>query len=285
MFLIIGCGFLGQYVLKELLSKTEEPVICTYHRAMPRLTFETGERVRFQKCDVTCPSDLTELRLLCGNAPLKVFYLAAYHNIDAVYRNPEAAHKVNVEGLSAFLEAFDEIESLFFASSDCVYGESQAGQPAFRETDACLPINAYGRQKLQAESFVLAKGFYVLRFSLLYGPSLCERKTFYDLTLQALQKGESVEMIDGLARNAIPYQKAAEYCVKLALWKVPLPAVINVSGDCLMTKFELGAFIAKENGIDMNIIQRITMEEGKKFFLDKRASVIALDNFILNSIL
>ena len=285
MYLIVGCGFLGQYVLKELLNKTEESIICTYHAEQPKLCFEQGENVRFQKCDVTDKADLQALKVLCAEEPVKVFYFAAFHNIDAVYRNPEAAHKVNVEGLAAFLEAGLNIQNLFFASTDCVYGESGAGQAPFCESDVCVPINEYGRQKLVAEELVLKKGFHVLRFSLLYGPSLCQRKTFYDTTLEALRKGESVEMIDGLARNALSYQKAAQYCARLACAEKSVPPILNVCGKRLLTKYALGLFIAEEAGASPEQILSITQTEGQKFFADKRAGMIALENNLLYNIM
>ena len=285
MYLIIGCGFLGQYVLKELLSKTQDKIICTYCTAPPRLCFETGKNVSFTRCDVTSKADLSALREKCNERSLSVFYFAAYHNIDAVFRNPEAAHRVNVEGLRTFLEVFNCVEALYYASTDCVYGESKEAECFFCETDDCVPINEYGKQKLEAEQLVIERGFHVLRFSLLFGPSLSAKKTFYDSISEALRNGENVEMIDGLARNAIPYEKAAELTVRLALSKVPVPCVLNVCGDSLLTKYALGCKIAEAAGVTSALVKKISATEGRKFFVDKRASTIRLDNALLKEIL
>ena len=279
MILIFGCGFLGQYLLKEVLQNTDEQVICTFHAALPALCFETGERMRFQKCDVTNEADLQALNALCGGERLKVFYCTAYHNIDAVYAHPQQAHEVNVEGLARFLEMVENLEELYFISTDCVYGESKPGSKPFCEVDACAPINEYGRQKLAAEKIVLEHGYRVFRCSLLYGASLDDnRKTFYDKTFAALQAGERVEMIDGLARNALTYAEAAQCITRLALSGAPLPPVLNICGDSLITKYELGLRTAVAAGAAPSQVVKISKEEGEKFFKDKRAECITLSN-------
>ena len=283
MVLIVGCGFLGQYILKELLQKTDETILCTYHTEKPKLKFNIDKRVHFVKCDVTSEADLRVLSTLCGGEELTVFYFAAFHNIDAVYRHPNEAKKVNVDALNHFLKVIKNIKSFYFASTDCVYGESKPGMVPFKETDVCEPRNEYGRQKLEAESIVLKAGFNIFRFSLLYGASLSEKQNFYDKTFEGLKKGESVEMIDGLARNALTYEKAAHIIVRLATDCKNMPQILNIAGDKLLTKFDLGLRIAADAGASRELIKPISEAEGQKFFADKRASVIALDNALLNS--
>ena len=231
MILIVGCGFLGQYVLKELLSKTEERIICTYHSEKPVLKFETPKSVVFTKCDVTDENDLLKLNELCSEEEKTVFYFAASHNIDFVFKNPDEARKVNIEGLKQFLKTVKNIKSLYYASTDCVYGESKSGQAPFKETDKCCPINEYGRQKLEAESIVLDNGFNVFRFSLLYGASLSQKQTFYNKTVVSLKSGKNIEMIDGLSRNALTYRSAGDMIVKLALMNENIPRVLNIFED------------------------------------------------------
>lgn len=281
MILIIGCGFLGQYVLKELLTKTNEHILCTYHTAKPKLHFKIDKRVQFAKCDVANEADLQALGSLCAGETLTVFYFAAYHNMDAVYHHPQQAQTVNVKALNLFLKTVKNIDKLYFSSTDCVYGESREGQAPFRESDTPAPINEYGRQKALAEKIFLENGYDVFRFSLLYGASLCEKQTFYDKTFSALKKGESVEMIQGLARNALPYEKAAQTVVKLAFACAQIPQILNICGDALLTKYDLGLRIAAAAGASRELVKPITEAEGQKFFAEKRASSIALDNGLL----
>ena len=284
MILIVGCGFLGQYVLKELLQKTDETILCTYRAEKPKLKFNIDDkRVRFAKCDVTSKVDLQALGVLCGGEKVTVFYFAAYHNIDAVYHHPNEAKKVNVDALKNFCATVKNMDALYFASTDCVYGESKPEHELFKETDKCNPINEYGKQKLEAESLVLKAGFNVFRFSLLYGASLSEKQNFYDKTFLHLKRGESVEMITGLSRNAITYKKAAKIIVKLVLEREDIPQIMNIAGDKLLTKYELGLRIAADAGAAPELIKPISKTEGQKFFAEKRASVIALDNALLNS--
>ena len=168
MIIIVGCGFLGQYVLKEIISNTNQKIVCTYHSDKPALKFETPDNVIFKKCDVTYEKDLAQLNALCPGEEKTIFYFAASQNLDFVFKNSVEARSVNIEGLNNFFKTVKGIKSFFFASTDCVYGESKPRQAPFKETDKCEPINEYGRQKLEAESIVLKNGFSVFRFSLLY---------------------------------------------------------------------------------------------------------------------
>lgn len=285
MILIAGCGFLGQYLLKELLSKIDDSILCTYCTNKPQLKYDVNKRVIFTKCDMTSKNDLLKLKRLCTGEKLTVFYFAAIHNIDAVYYHPKEAKKVNIEALERFLKTVHNIEKLYFASTDCVYGESKSGQTPFKETDVCEPINEYGRQKLEAESLVLKAGFNVFRFSLLYGASLSEKQNFYDKTSWSLQKGVSVEMVEGLARNAITYKKAAESTVKLALEREDIPQILNIAGDKLLTKYDLGLCIAADCCVTSDLVKPINESEGQKFFAERRASVISIDNSLLKDYL
>ena len=281
MILIVGCGFFGQYVLREILPKTDERIVCTYHSDKPALKFEPPDNVIFKKCDVTNEKDLFKLNEYCADEVKTVFYFAASHNIDFVFKKPDKARKVNIDGLNLFLETVKGIKSFFFASTDCVYGESKPGQAPFKETDKCEPINEYGRQKLEAENLVLKADFNVFRFSLLYGTSLCKKQSFYDKTFSKLKKGESVEMIYGLSRNALTYKQAAQMIVKLATDCKNIPQILNVAGDKLITKYDLGLRIAADAGAAPALVKPISEVEGQKFFAEKRAGAIRMENSLL----
>ena len=284
MILIVGCGFLGQYVLKELILKTDERIVCTYNCEKPVLKFKTPDSVAFIKCDVTDFKDLSELNEYCGDEEKTVFYFAASHNIDFVFKNSGEAGKVNIEGLKQFLKTVHNIKFLYFASTDCVYGESKPGEAPFKETDRCEPVNEYGRQKLEAESIVLEHGFNVFRFSLLYGASLCKKKTFYDRIIFSLKHGDSVEMIEGLSRNALHYKEASEIILKLVSQSKIIPSIVNISGDKQLNKYQLGLLIADISSANPAQIKKINIQEAEGFFEDKRADSILLDNTLMKSL-
>ena len=284
MVIVVGCGFLGSYLLRSLSANTKEPLAATVRTADH---FLPAENVTWIRCDVTRRSDLERLAEQCSGKPNTVFYLAASHNVDHVFLDPEAARKINVEALETFLEVMPDIDRLFFASTDCVYGESSKALPAFSETSAARPLNEYGRQKLEAEQIVRSRGFTVLRFPLLMGPSLLPYKQhFYDKVCEKLSAHQEIEMIDGLRRSMLSYQTAAELAVRLAgLPKDRLAPVFNVCGDESFTKYEIGCTLAEKLGVPKTLVRRITEEEGAKFFKDVRASSTIMDNTLLKKTL
>ena len=282
MILIVGCGFLGSYIAEAAVRKGEK-TICTY-RTENRISVPGVQAV---KCDVTKEWDLANLASLCEGEKPVVFYLAAEHNIDRVFSNHHAAWEINVTALERFLEIMPCIDKLFFASTDCVYGENPENIPAFSESDDLCPVNVYGDQKAEAEHIVASHDFTCARLPFMTGKSLLSGKTsFYDNICLKLGNGESTEMIDGMRRSALSYKTVAGLLLKLAsLDKESLPAFINIASDTPYTKYEIGLEIAKANGLPESLIKPITFEEGKKFFKDRRADTSVMSNALLKKTL
>lgn len=280
MILIVGCGFLGSHILKHISAKTHEPIIATVRN---KATAPDIENVKFIECDVTDKDDVSALFKECEGHTLTVFYLAACHNIDYVYENPSEARKVNIDALVSFLSRLNKNDKLFFASTDCVYGDSDTVN--FSEDSALNPVNEYGRQKAEAEKFVTDKGFTALRLPFMLGKSLTEKNHFYDNICKNLKENKPTEMIDGMKRSLLSYSQVAELVYNISLLpKEKLPPVINVCGDSTIGKYEMGCIIAESIGAPEKLIKKITEEEGSKFFKDKRARCTAMDNSLLKSL-
>ena len=282
MILVVGCGFLGSYLLKNILADTHEPVLATVRNKekIPRIS-----GVEFIECDVSDASQLESLAERCKGQSVKVFYFAACHYIDYILDNPEEALKVNVDALKSFIEKMPHIEKLFFASTDCVYGEGGSSLHKFKETDELKPVNVYGKQKIMAENIVVSNGFTVCRLPFMLGESLSGVPHFYDKIKASLLKGEQVEMIDGLYRSVLSYNQVAEILCRLSEFEEKLPSVINICSDKGLSKYEMGLVLAKNINAPSELIKKISEEEGQKFFKDKRASNGVMDNTLLKSLL
>lgn len=282
MILIVGTGFLGSWIASRAAVSSETVVAAVRNEnvAVPL------PGVRYVRCDVTSEADVKALREFCRCENLKVFYLAACHNVDYVYEHPDEARKVNIDALRCFLDVFEDVDRLIFSSTDCVYGENPPDIPAFSEDSPKNPVNVYGEQKLEAEELVRSHGFTAARLSFLLGPSLIGKPHFYDKMISDLCHGRDIEMIDGFTRSAISYNTAST--LLLALSKLPrdsLPFAVNVCGDDALTKYETAVIAARQAGLPTEHIKKISEAESRIFFKDKRASRSVMDNSLLKSIL
>ena len=281
MILIVGCGFLGSYLLKHILNKTDETVIATVRNPQKTPCIDGAE---FIKCDISQEDDLKALAERCKGEDLKVFYFSACHNIDFLCENIEKGREINITALKNVFSYLPDIKEFYFASTDCVYGEGADKDYRFKESDPLIPVNEYGKQKADAEKIVIDKGFTVLRFPFMLGASLSSVPHFYDKITASLKNNEEVEMIDGMYRSVLSYSQAAEFIYSLSLLEMK-PQIINVCSDDSLSKYDMGCILAENQGASKNLIKKISEEEGKKFFKDKRVSCGAMDNTLLKSLL
>ena len=283
MYLVVGCGFLGSYLLKHITENTDEKVIATVRdlKNAPKI-----DNVEFFRCDLTDLGDFYRLANRIKDENLKVFFLAAIHNIDIVHKYPDEAFSVNFKTAKMFIEIVPHIEKFFYASTDCVYGEGEGLKGKFCEKDELKPINDYGFQKRYIEGFVLENGYNVLRLPFMLGPSLVPtRKHFFDNIKSSLEGGKEIEMIDGFERSVLSYSQAAKIMFELSQSETQLPQIINVCGDKAYTKYEIGCILAKKFGADLSLVKKISEQEGEKFFKDRRAHSAVMDNALLKRLL
>lgn len=283
MVLVVGAGFLGTYLMKYLSEKTNEKILAVSRDISDLPDFDNTEYFR---CDISNEEDIKKLRDRCVGERLTVFYFAALHNVDRLSLFPDEGRKINLDSLSLFLKTLPNIEKLFFASTDCVYGESAPGEKKFTECDETRPINEYGKQKLEAEKIVCSRGFTSVRFAYMLGGSLIKKRHFYDTICDKLSNGEPVDMIDGMLRNALLYETAAGLLARLSfLPSEKLPNTVNLCSDNEYSKYDLGLYIAKKHGFSEELVKKISEKDAESIFKEKRARRISMDNSLLKSLL
>lgn len=282
MYLIVGAnGFLGSYLIKNILEKTNDKILAT-DLICPK---NINNRVEWFKCDITNLDDLNTLYTKTKKEKLKVLFLAAYHHPDLVLKNPKIAWNVNIIALANFLGIFDNIERMYYPSTEVVYGE-MADEP-FKEDAKLNPVSRYGELKTVAERIVNVAGYNVVRFPVLIGPSLQEeKKHFYDVIVETVKSGKDMEMFSDQLRSMIDFDTAAKVVVDLVetpqAQKFP---IVNVSGDEALSKYELGIRICRANGLDETKIKPISLDDDNEIFTARRAKSTLLDNSLVKQIL
>ena len=276
-YLVVGAsGYLGSYMLQELLGSTGAEIIATYGHKPGSIT---DSRIDWQQLDLT---SLAEVECFTGRLneageSYRVIYLAAIHHPDEVQSKFNYAWDVNVTALSLFLSHLENMETIYFASTEMVYGASSLGH-SFREEDEVNPINAYGLQKTVAEKLVLSRGGNVARFALLMGKGIGGKPHFVDEIIKTVQEGKDMEMLHDTYRNIIGFNSAAKLVVALAeKYRGTQVGIVNIAADDVITKYDMAIMLAEKYCLDKAHIKPLTLENND-FFSARRAKVLCLDN-------
>lgn len=285
MYIVIGGGgFLGSWMIKNILAHTEENVLAAARHSGR----DWGTRVVWAQCDISSMEEIDAFVKAHSQQfrGAKILYLAAYHQPDLVEQNPKLAWHINVTALSYFLNALpDDISSFYYPSSDSVYGES-VDHYRFREDDSLNPVNRYGRQKCVAEQLVTGYGHHVVRFPFLISPSLVpNRPHFYDRIVETLRAGKPIDMLVDSCRSVISFDTAAILTISLLEHSAEVPQILNVCGDRAYSKYEIGRLIADQLGVSDELIRPVSIKDDSGIFTTKRAESTLMDNSRIKEIL
>lgn len=282
MYFIIGAGgFLGSYFIEAIQENTDEGIIAFTKNGTERE--EKG--VRWDKCDITDESQILAINDKYKDIQKKVLFLAAYHHPDLVEKNRKYAWEVNVTALSKFINSLENVECLFYPSTDSVYGNGGLNKH-FKEDDLLHPANEYGRQKAVAESIINGYGYNVVRYPFLIAPSKISKKHFYDVIVETISQGQEMEMFEDSFRSSLDFKTVTELTIEvMENFSEDLPKILNVSGDDDLSKYDIGLMIAKKHGIPYERIKPISVKGANHIFKAERAQSTLMDNSLLKQIL
>lgn len=282
MYMIVGAsGFLGSYLVDELLKSAQEKIIAVYHN---RKGSQQDKRITWVKCDITCDCDMDALNRQFPDKDKKVVFLTACHNPDVVYGNPRFAWHINVVSLANFINKLDNVAGLIYTSTDAVYGNSIDGYK-YIESSTLHPVNIYGRQKALAEQVVVSYGYHVVRLPFMIGHSLAAGKGhFYDDIISALRSGKEIEMFVDSYRSTLSFRQAARYILRAFdfIQAAPgFPHIINLCADQGISKYDVGIMVAKRLGAREELIKPACLAENKTIFKSPRADTTIMDNTLM----
>lgn len=283
MYVLVGAnGYLGSYVMRAILRQTHEQIIATARKIDD---LHDSNRVSWRQCDIQREEDVARLtEELREQSDVKIVYLAAYHHPDQVAQNPEYAWNVNVTCLSRFVNSVRFAKTLFYASTDSVYGNSVDGY-RFREDDSLHPVNIYGHNKCAAEAVVVHAGFHVARFPFLISPSICKKKHFYDVIADSIRAGIPFEMFSDSYRSSLSFENAARLLVSVMELEGNVPDILNICGDAALSKYDVGLMVADQCGVDRKLIVPVSIRKKQENFETERAVSVLMDNSRIKQLL
>ena len=194
-----GSGFLGQYLLKELLNAKHEILVIDKNK----ISFE--KKVTFFKGDI---NDVKLLNKIFKRKIDYVFHFAALADINLSSLQPEKTVTENILTTVKLLKFSAQFKVKRFFLASTVYVHSNEG-------------SFYKSSKIAAESYV--QEFYkknklkftILRFGSLYGPQSDETNGLYRIVERALKNKQIIyEGNSESMREFIHVEDAAKSCLE-----------------------------------------------------------------------
>jgi dTDP-4-dehydrorhamnose reductase len=184
--LVVGAsGFLGGHVLRDAREHG--------HRALG--TRASAARPGLVPFDVRCDRLVEQIPadFLRADGELVAIVCAAVSQPDRCARNEEA-RATNVVGMKRLCEDVNDVGgSVHFLSTGFVFDGERGG---YSETDVPQPINEYGRQKLEMEEWLLARGALVVRVDKLVGDEPTEKHLFSEWQ-RSIDRGDPIVCLRG----------------------------------------------------------------------------------------
>jgi dTDP-4-dehydrorhamnose reductase len=232
-------GQLGSYLLREMRSR-DLPATAWSRRPNVELF---GYRCRsVDLCEVD--DVVTAFR---EAKPDVVIHAAAMSGVADCFRDPTHARRTNTTATRLLAELAERQPARFiYVSTDLVF---KGTKQWYTETDCPAPLSVYGQTKAAAERGVLNHQHHlVLRISLLFGPSINDRPSFFHQQIESLQKGTPCSLFNDEWRSPLSLAVAAKGLLAAAASDVS--GILHLGGTERMSRLEMGQRLARVLGKD-----------------------------------
>ena len=246
VFITGGSGLLGSKVA-EIAFERGYDVYSGYNSHKP----EFGEPVKF---DLANPDSI--VKAIGKVKPDIIIHSAALTDVDKCEVEKELAYRINVEGTKVVAEMARKLGSfMVYISTDYVF-DGERGM--YKEDDETNPINHYGYTKLLGEGY--CQDFCIARTCVIYGAKPASGKVNFVLWLiNKLENGESVRIITDQFITPTLNTNLAKMVLECA--ERELRGIFHLAGATRVSRFEFAQKIAKEFGLDENLIMSAKMDD------------------------
>lgn len=177
-----------------------------------------------------------------------IIHLAANSDVNACEQAPEESYTLNVEA-SRRLAAYAKERKIpfVFASSDQVF-DGEKGN--YQTTDKALPINQYGKQKLEAENECLRLNInsVICRLPLMLGAHGGYEKNF----VTNLKEGKVQKLFTDEIRSVAQVEQVCKSLLDALNWQ---GGRYHLGGPKAMNRYEIGLELAKKYELTSSLIR------------------------------
>ena len=189
--------------------------------------------------------------------PEVVIHTASIGSPDYSEQHQEETWQINVGGTINICELCNDFEAnLVYVSSNGIYDGKNA---PYSEENKAIPINYYGKVKLEGENIVkkVKNPYAIVRPILMYGWNYpYERANIITITLSKLHKGENVYAYKDVFSNPLLSTSCAQ-----AIWKIIMEEkydVYNIAGENIVSIYEFVCKAAEIFGLNKDLIKPVT---------------------------
>lgn len=174
-----------------------------------------------------------------------------------------------------------EFQRFIHLSTNAVYGGEA---PSYHETSECSPVNFYGVTKFKTDAFLLQcndERVTVARPITMYGKALAGgRANPVSMIVKKLINEEKVKLVDDVYVNILYVGDLVATIGKII--DVSFSGLVNISGDDIYSRYELGLELAALLQKDTGLIEAVTSKEFKT--VAQRPRDTSFDNSLMKSL-
>ena len=248
-------GFLGHYLVEQLLENNYE-VVAT-GKGNNRLSIASQSNFIYEELDFTDPFAVHDI--FEKHKPEVVVHAGAMSKPDDCEKEQWQAYVTNVESTITLLTNAEELGSHFiFISTDFVFSGEKG---MYKEEDETGPVNFYGKTKLEAEEAVMEyeKEWTIIRTVLVYGKPQAGRGNLLTVVKEKLEKGEEYKVFNDQVRTPTYVEDLAIGIITTIKRKAT--GVYHLSGEDVMTPYEMACKTADYLGLDKTLLKKVTESE------------------------
>ena len=248
--LITGAnGLLGQKLVSLIAPQAEYNLIAT-SRDNDKIFYDLP-MYRYRSLDVTHQEEVD--RVIGQEKPDVIIHGAALTKVDYCERHQEVCRRVNVEAVDYVVQAAKRHNCfLIHLSTDFIFSGNKR---LLREDEAPGPVNYYGKSKLESEQLVINSGidYAIVRTAIVYGvvPHL-SRSNIILWVKNSMSKGKTIHVVNDQYRTPTLAEDLAMGCFLLAQQRAT--GVFNISGEELLTPYEMAQMTADYFGFDKDLV-------------------------------
>lgn len=193
--------------------------------------------------------------------PEVIIHTAAWGDLEKCEEHPEQAFHINTTSTEVFAETSEKTGSRFiFISSDMVFDGKNGN---YKETDETIPLNVYGKTKLNAEKFIKAicTNYVIARAALIYGLPITGSNSFSEKIIRQVSAGQTMPLFTDQYRSPILVQNLAEALLELS--GNDFCGILHLGGGERTDRYTFGTYLADIKGFSRNLLKSVSMSSFK----------------------